>query len=646
MQKIKNLVITLLFIFSLLNFAIAKENLQDLIKNAPKAEDYPNASAIYILSEVECKYNNDGTGTERVHKIVKIFTDRGRKAFGEVQIGYSEKMEKIKLKLARTVTKDGKEHKPNKEAINISAPLALMGLSALYTDYKIMTISMPAVEKDCIIEYEYVIEHIKPYIRDNFTETFIFQDFEPILKSRFIVTFPKGKVVNYLLSNFDKKPEIKEDKETKTYIWETNNSEQIIYESYMPSLSWVAPTVKVSTIKTWDDVAKWWYGLIKDKTEPDKDIKEKVAELIKDKNTNLEKIHAIYNYITKNIRYVGIELGIRGYEPQKAVDVFKNKYGDCKDHAMLLISMLKAAGIEGLPVLINAGGKTDRRIPNISFNHAINVVKINNEYLWIDTTPDTYTFGDLPSADQGRDAFVIYLDRGEFVKTPIFEPDKNEVSVYENIYLKDDGGITDEITVKSTGTFQSYLRSMLKGENPEDVKNQIKGFLNFIAPGAVLTDYNFGDFLDNDKQLIVSLKFECPNYASIDEDGIKFRIPSGMVSQYVSMYIGDAFGKEKRQYSVEVNRFSSSWKVRLNTEVFLPQGFKPKVPKGFEAIAPSAKVSANYKEEDGKFISSLEFAMDKCEEITTDEYLQYKKLYNNLMREMKKQFSFIKEMGE
>ena len=91
-------------------------------------------------------------------------------------------------------------------------------------------------------------------------------------------------------------------------------------------------------------------SLVVDKVKIDKAIEEKTQELIKDKNTQEEKAKAIYHWVASKIRYVGVEYGEAGFEPHYATEIFKNKYGDCKDQSMLLISMLRYAGISAYPV--------------------------------------------------------------------------------------------------------------------------------------------------------------------------------------------------------------------------------------------------------------------------------------------------------
>ena len=83
----------------------------------------------------------------------------------------------------------------------------------------------------------------------------------------------------------------------------------------------------------------------------------------------------------RNIRYVGIEIGIGGLQPHTAEDVFRNRYGDCKDKATLLRAMLESVGIHSTWVLVDTRrGFVDPKIPSVDGNHAIAAIEIPAGY--------------------------------------------------------------------------------------------------------------------------------------------------------------------------------------------------------------------------------------------------------------------------
>ena len=154
----------------------------------------------------------------------------------------------------------------------------------------------------------------------------------------------------------DLSPLITQAQDEKIYTWAFQNIPQIEVEPNMPPEAEINPIILVSTYQSWDEIYKWWQELAKDRMLADKAISEKVTQLIQGKKNKEEIIRAIYNYCAQDIRYVGIEYGQAGYQPHYAGEIFKNKYGDCKDKAILFITMLKSAGFSAYPVLIGTRG--------------------------------------------------------------------------------------------------------------------------------------------------------------------------------------------------------------------------------------------------------------------------------------------------
>ena len=75
-------------------------------------------------------------------------------------------------------------------------------------------------------------------------------------------------------------------------------------------------------------------------------IKATVNNLIASKATDDEKARAIYDWVANRTRYVGLEFGLSAFRPHTATEVHDKRYGDCKDKANLLITMLGLAGIK------------------------------------------------------------------------------------------------------------------------------------------------------------------------------------------------------------------------------------------------------------------------------------------------------------
>ena len=75
---------------------------------------------------------------------------------------------------------------------------------------------------------------------------------------------------------------------------------------------------------------------------PSPEITAKTQELIAGAPDFFTKLTRITEYIQKNVRYFVVERGIGGEQAHFAADIFRNRYGDCKDKTTL--ADLHAAG--------------------------------------------------------------------------------------------------------------------------------------------------------------------------------------------------------------------------------------------------------------------------------------------------------------
>ncbi|MDP3143449.1 MAG: DUF3857 domain-containing protein, partial [Candidatus Omnitrophota bacterium] len=313
-----------------------------LLKESPTEDEYPQAGAVIILADEGIRITPENTELTEAHYIIKILNERGRK-FAEVDIGYDSTYEKAELVFARTI-------KPNGEVVNVGAK-HIRDVSRymdfpLYSNARALIISMPGVIEGAIIEYKVKISRNKLIAEREFNLAYTIQEDEPVLLAKLSLSIPSDREVNTLLLNqkfnsfgANLEPQISTDGKSKIYRWEFKKIPQIIPEPLMPPESEITPGFILTSFKSWDQIYKWWWDLAKDKIDINPEMQKLVKELVTGKTGEEARTRAVYNWCIKNIRYVGIEYGQAGYEPHRATEIFVNKYGDCKDQAILLISL-------------------------------------------------------------------------------------------------------------------------------------------------------------------------------------------------------------------------------------------------------------------------------------------------------------------
>jgi len=220
------------------------------------------------------------------------------------------------------------------------------------------------------------------------------------------------------------------------------------------------PHVAFSTFSGNRAIAKTYAGLLEGKSAVTPEIQALADQLTHGVRGQREQAQALYDFVATRISYVAIVLGAGGFIPHAASEVLANKYGDCKDHVMLLEALLKAKGIESTPVLISVGdGYKLPLIPSpATFNHLITYIPAFD--LFADSTTQTTPFGELPDSDIGKP--VVLVHSGDEKTTPVDAPSANTIAVTQEIRVGDDGTAKGTTVVTANGQFAAALRGMLK----------------------------------------------------------------------------------------------------------------------------------------------------------------------------------------
>ena len=187
----------------------------------------------------------------------------------------------------------------------------------------------------------------------------------------------------------------------------------------------------------WTDMGKWEGGLTQGRRDSSQDIKQKVAELTAGKTAQLEKMQSLAQFVQRDIRYVAIQLGIGGWQPHPAAEIFTHKYGDCKDKATIMSTMLKEIGVTSYYVSVNTerGTVTPATPATRWFNHEILAIRLPDgledasliavfphaklgRLLIFDPTDDMTPFGQLRGALQANFALLVTPEGGELIELP------------------------------------------------------------------------------------------------------------------------------------------------------------------------------------------------------------------------------------
>jgi transglutaminase-like putative cysteine protease len=596
-----------------------------LLETLPPDDAYPDASVIAVLDEKVDEVQADGTCRSTLHEVFKIIKEEG-KGYANVEIGYNARREQCSIVYARTITPEGDIIPLQDDAITVAAPYRNY---PSYSNYRVLTFSFPGVVIGSVIDYQVVIEERRPAMEGEYASRFYVQGYEPAFISRFMVIAPEDMDLRYSVRNPLKgqrrSPRVSTRDGHKVTLWEYRNIPQIMPEYNMPPLSEIACNIRVTTVSSWREFTSWWNQLKGHKTEADDAIRAKVAELTAGGRDPDAKSKALFYYVEQEIRYVSINLGKSGYEPTPAPEVFKNKYGDCKDKSTLLISMLEAAGVPAYYVLIPTRDveRVTRGFPYpFQFNHCIVAIEGINGYHFLDPTGETYPLDYLPSEDQDRDCLLFKGRKGVFAHTPLARPLENGVLQQQTITIAPDGSIEVEQRASSVGDAGATGRASYLDYGPTELRELFERAVSSFHPGARLIDYHISDPFNFEIPFTRTYRYVAEGYCKRAGDLLIFPLP------------GVSYGcltpaTERRRYPIALPSVSF---IRDEAEIILPEGYEVyHLPVAMELTTPFCDFRSAYRHE-GETIYYQGEKIRKSTSIPLKAYPSYRQFCQEMER--------------
>ncbi len=265
-----------------------------------------------------------------------------------------------------------------------------------------------------MVELRYRVDDVTPRneFGNYFGEVVALQGGEPVANAEYVLITPKERTF-YFDNNI---PGLTSSNAVagnqRIYRFSASSIPALNPEPSMPPWPEVLGSVNVSTYKNWDDLGRWYWGLIKDQFDLDEETRKLAKQVTQGKTTELEKVKAIYKWVTENTRYVALEFGIYGYKPRRCVQTVARGWGDCKDKATVIATLLKEVGIPSTIVVTRTRMRGDLHTKMASFapfDHAIAYVPSLNLYL--DGTAEHTGIYELPKMDVG--AVVLQVNEGK-----------------------------------------------------------------------------------------------------------------------------------------------------------------------------------------------------------------------------------------
>jgi hypothetical protein len=177
-----------------------------------------------------------------------------------------------------------------------------------------------------------------------------------------------------------------------------------------------------------EDLATRFSAAFDERSVPTDEVQDLARQITRGLEAPRDKAQAVHEWIRRNLRYVAIFVGVGGWEPNDTATILRRRWGDCKDHVLLMQALLRAVGVEARPALVRIGDEHD--LPPLAvawFNHVI--LHLPGLGLYADPTARTIPFGDLPWSVMDKPVLVSAAGGPQVLRTPRLDPGSNRLHV-------------------------------------------------------------------------------------------------------------------------------------------------------------------------------------------------------------------------
>ncbi|MBN2686086.1 MAG: DUF3857 domain-containing protein [Pontiellaceae bacterium] len=482
---------------------------------------------------------------------------------------FREDSEKIYLIKAETRLPDGTVRSVPDEGIMIQAHQADQD-SMIFSGLKQLRIIYPQVTKDAVTHCIVLIERDASRIPDQLTNRFYWEMGWQTYLMRVTVELPKEYDDRlHMVSLGNGVPSAEKtalDNGRVRYEWKKEKPTLSHWEYLGGPIDQTGPTLTLSTLSDWDEFAAWYAARIQESSEVNETVKATAKEWAEGAQSEEDIIANLTFNVANEIRYVSLEFGVGGLQPQSAAGVLENRFGDCKDKANLLRVLLAEHGIKSYVTLLNTehAGRVEQRCAHIgAFNHAILAVeKSDGELLFCDPTLKYGRAGLLYPSIANRSVLIIEDDtaKARWVQTPAATAGTVDYDL--DLTLSDKGQLSGWFSLRATDYHASAFSLRFESTEKDTLGYEMERYLGNFYEASSVIDYEItrSDARDSD--------FTLKAYFVLPEDGRSAQ----SISWPDISWLRPQLGEEK-----EVQREAFIWNdnVTFSLKIALPESIVP-----------------------------------------------------------------------
>jgi hypothetical protein len=597
-----------------------------------------DVNAVILLEDQVTIVKDNGDLVRRGRRAVRILRPEGRDRFAFYAVEYNGDS-KVNYLRGWSITSKGQEYETK------SGDVSEHSISSyeVYSDAKVKALRVPGADVGTVVGFEYEQQE-RPYI---FQDSWMFQQSEPVEQSHYELRLAAGwRFKSDWMNHKEEKP----SEENGAIQWRLADIPRIEDEPHRPPARGIAGGVVFTffndknpskSYRNWSELGTWFTQLSSTVRDASPALSLKVQELAPPSLPTIQRIKALASFAQHDVRYVAVEVGVGGYRPHTATDIFTHRYGDCKDKATVLSSMLAQIGVKSYYIIVNATrGVVTKDSPASpgGFNHMILAIALPEasygkplpamfehrklgHLLIFDPTNDFVPFGQIPPYEQDNYGLLVGEQGGELIHMPLSSPESNGINRTAKMKLLPDGTLQGEMEETYVGFSAMLGRMFLQNESEADRKKMIERLMGSSLGNFQLDHYELVNASDIDQDLIIRFKFSAAHYAK--NAGSMLLVRPRVVGEMAGQW--DA--NKPRHYAYD---FRAPFLNRDSFEIALPEGFQvDELPDPAKASFPFAEY-ASKTENSGSLLKYTREYRITATQVDMDQMDQLKKLFGQI----------------
>jgi hypothetical protein len=630
------------FFFALFSFsnglvqAEVPEWLRSLSRQPAKtyADD---VNAVVLLDDNVTTVKENGDIVHHNRRALRILRPESRTRDSIMQVGYNS-YTKVNYLRGWSITSKGQEYETkNSDIMERNATTY-----EVYSDIKEKAVKVAGAEVGTVVGFEYeTLEH--PY---KFQDFWDFQESDPVERSHYELHLAPGWRVK---ADWQNHKEQKSTEENGVLHWQVTDVPRIENEPRRPPaealgglvvFTFLSDKDPAKSYRDWAEFGSWYTQLATGVRDVNPGLQQKVQELAPANLPLLERIKSLAQFAQHDVRYVEISIGKGGWRPHNATDIFTHRYGDCKDKATVLSSMLAQIGVKSYYVLVNTerGIVNEKSPPMAYFNHMIIAISLPEasyskdmpglyqhpklgRLLIFDPTNEFVPFGQIPPYEQANYGLLVGDQGGELIPLPLSAPEANGVRRSAKLKLLPDGTLQGEVEERYTG-FNAYIgRAFFQHETDNDRKKILERLVANSLGNFQLDKYELINANDIDQDLILKFNFSAAHYAKNAGSMLLVR------PRVLGELAGPWDANKPRHYAYE---FRGPFLDRDTVEISLPEGFKvDELPDPAKVTFPFAEYVSKTESGEGVLKYTREYKQT-ASEVSLEHIDELKKFFSQI----------------